>query len=791
MSTNWSLPVNQDDPLKWPQLKRRLAAEWWIFGALLTATVWAMLAWQVGTRTDNLLYDTWTRFDPTHTRTDVVLVEIDNRSLHALGAWPWPRALQARLLTAVTRARPQSVAVNLLLPAIGQSHDDEALVAAIAQSKVPVYLAMALEKPGRESLADPLAALLPAPALRQVAAGIGHTNLVVDPDGFVRRTYLSLPAGGTTWPHLMQTVATGTSDRDGTTRTATPAADLRFTPTLIAFTPHGRFTRVSAADLIQNDRHDAAIAGRHVVVGVTATGIDTSFPTPLAASDGLLSGSETQAYLLNALLDGRDRTQAAPLLLAIISVLPTWLIMIQIRTASPGGAAVSTAATLIFYLALGFYAFTQLDIWFPQTVGLCSVLLVYPLWAWRRLAIIVAYMDKELVRFAAAPQNAKEAEGARFADPVIDRIGHLARAIDHTRRLHQFAADAIQCLPSPTLVVSTQGTVLLANTAARELCQALGVVQLQDAPLDAVLQHFRLTRDGIAVPDWAGIRHNHMHGKIEVSNVRGGQFELVVGALRDHSAALSAWIVQLNDLTIIRSAIRQREEVLQLLTHDMRSPLVSILALVDQHDARHETSGASIRKLAMRVLTLADEFVLLAKARTARYSLEPASVRLLIMDAIEELRPQATARNMEIRLDGERDPRLIMGDHSLLVRCFANVVGNAIKHAHPGTVVTCSIRNVTLAQNAAIQIEVRDQGPGIAPDFLPRIFETYQQAPGSTVRKGTGREGFGLGLTFVELVVRGHGGTIECGSEPGTGTMFLLTFPCMNEPPAPDVSADS
>ena len=61
---------------------------------------------------------------------------------------------------------------------------------------------------------------------------------------------------------------------------ATPAADLRFTPTLIAFTPHGRFTRVSAADLIQNDRHDAAIAGRHVVVGVTATGIDTSFPTP-------------------------------------------------------------------------------------------------------------------------------------------------------------------------------------------------------------------------------------------------------------------------------------------------------------------------------------------------------------------------------------------------------------------------------------------------------------------------------------------------------------------------------
>ena len=223
----------------------------------------------------------------------------------------------------------------------------------------------------------------------------------------------------------------------------------------------------------------------------------------------------------------------------------------------------------------------------------------------------------------------------------------------------------------------------------------------------------------------------------------------------------------------------------------MRSPLVSILALVDQHDARHETSGASIRKLAMRVLTLADEFVLLAKARSARYSLEPASVRLLIMDEIEELRPQATARNMEIRLDGERDARLIMGDHSLLVRCFANVVGNAIKHAHPGTVVTCSIRNVTLAQNAAIQIEVRDQGPGIAPDFLPRIFETYQQAAAASVRKGTGREGFGLGLTFVELVVRGHGGTIECGSEPGTGTMFLLTFPCMNEPPAPDVSADS
>ena len=118
----------------------------------------------------------------------------------------------------------------------------------------------------------------------------------------------------------------------------------------------------------------------------------------------------------------------------------------------------------------------------------------------------------------------------------------------------------------------------------------------------------------------------------------------------------TGWIAGLVDVSALHAAERQREDALRLLSHDMRSPQASILALVEIERARAEPALARellgrIERYAQRALTLADDFVQLARAESQAYVLEPASLTELVIDASDEVWPQAHARRISLQTD--------------------------------------------------------------------------------------------------------------------------------------------
>jgi diguanylate cyclase (GGDEF)-like protein len=272
-----------------------------VASAVAAATLAVALSLSNGVwRLDNALHDTliarWQH--PADSR--LLIVAIDDRSLQALGQWPWPRKLHAQLLDQLTDAGASVVVLDLLLSEADQTDpgQDAQLAAALrrnARAVLPVIASMDAGMVPQE--------LLPAPAIASAASALAHTDVPIDPDGITRGVYLRAGLGSPYWPALGAALAG-------------PAAPLTRPPTqdgmpyqwrradYVALRwagPPGSIAQLSYADVLQGRVPARALRGRHVIVGMTATGMGQRFRTPMSAAHWM-SGPEYQANVASTLL---------------------------------------------------------------------------------------------------------------------------------------------------------------------------------------------------------------------------------------------------------------------------------------------------------------------------------------------------------------------------------------------------------------------------------------------------------------------------------------------------------
>src|SRR5690349_4244540 len=178
------------------RLGRRFLVEWIAIGCLGIAVIVACVLGRALTSVDGLVYDRLLMLRSLPLSPDIVVVDIDNQSVAALGRWPWPRSVHARLLDTLSRAQPAAVVYDVLFTE--PSPDDPSFAAGLG--RVPTFLPVLLspEEPDGTRAVDP-----PVPALAARAAGLGHINLEVDPDGIVRSVALYESDGRMRWPQLM------------------------------------------------------------------------------------------------------------------------------------------------------------------------------------------------------------------------------------------------------------------------------------------------------------------------------------------------------------------------------------------------------------------------------------------------------------------------------------------------------------------------------------------------------------------------------------------------------------
>jgi signal transduction histidine kinase/CheY-like chemotaxis protein len=225
-------------------------------------------------------------------------------------------------------------------------------------------------------------------------------------------------------------------------------------------------------------------------------------------------------------------------------------------------------------------------------------------------------------------------------------------------------------------------------------------------------------------------------------------------------------------------ANRIKDEFVATVSHELRTPLNAILGWAEilrnaGNDPAEIADGLEViernaRVQAQLIEDLLDmSRIISGKIRLDLQELDPVPV---IQAAIESIRPSARARGLEIytRFD---PPSHIMGDPARLQQIFWNLLTNAVKFTHNAGQITVSLYR----QDTNLEISVSDNGDGIAPQFLPHVFERFRQADGSTTRR---HGGLGLGLSIVKQLVELHSGTVRVDSAgQGRGATFTVTLP--------------
>jgi PAS domain S-box-containing protein len=277
------------------------------------------------------------------------------------------------------------------------------------------------------------------------------------------------------------------------------------------------------------------------------------------------------------------------------------------------------------------------------------------------------------------------------------------------------------------------------------------------------------------------VAHGHTLGALTLATAESGRVyterDLMFAENIASRAALAVDNARAYDEA--QRANRLKDEFLATLSHELRTPLNAILGYVrivqsglvagDKQAKAIDTVARNAASLTQIVEDVLD--VSRIVSGKLRLDVQPVDLGLTVEQAIESIEPAATAQGVQVTTIVDPRADAVSGDPERLQQVIWNVVSNAVKFTPRGGHVQVRVERV----ESRVQVVVSDTGVGIAPEFLPHIFERFRQADAGTTRK---HGGLGLGLAIARHVVELHGGTIDVASAGlGTGATFRISLP--------------
>ncbi|MBA3354919.1 MAG: response regulator [Pyrinomonadaceae bacterium] len=246
--------------------------------------------------------------------------------------------------------------------------------------------------------------------------------------------------------------------------------------------------------------------------------------------------------------------------------------------------------------------------------------------------------------------------------------------------------------------------------------------------------------------------------------------QLLLSATRQHELTEAA-----------ERANHLKDEFLATLSHELRTPLTSIVGWAEMLGNPKLDSVASLRAIevirrnARMQVQMIDDLLDASRIITGklRLSMQPVDLGTIIIAAVDGLRPAAEAKEMRLKLQLDSPAGQVSGDPDRLQQVAWNLISNAIKFTPKGGRLIVGLNRV----ESHVEVRVSDTGIGIAPGFLPHVFDRFRQADATTTRAFGG---LGLGLAIVRQLVELHGGTVRVDSEgEGLGSTFTVSLPLL------------
>jgi signal transduction histidine kinase len=405
------------------------------------------------------------------------------------------------------------------------------------------------------------------------------------------------------------------------------------------------------------------------------------------------------------------------------------------------------------------------------------------------------------------------AEIGREICEVYRRTEAQATALETVVRSRDELDLVLAAIPDGITVLDANARVIYANDAAARATGFASGADMLHATADAITQRFQFwDQDGhplgpeelpsrIALRGKRNsrlVRYRPVHGHVEGDLDRWvvleavplmhdrGRVERVVNVIHDVTNQRRVELDNVRLMGEAHEALRAREDLLAIVSHDLRNPLGVVLAstalllksnLPPDKQERARRQVEAIQRAGNRMNRLIRDLLDFASIQAGRLSvsLRPQDVAAMVNEVLEVSEPLAAAKSQH--LVAEVAPELaIRCDHDRVIQLFSNLVGNAVKFTPDGGTITVR----AAPEGEVVRFSVADTGPGISSDELPHVFDRYYQAQ----RKN--RDGIGLGLSIARGIVEAHGGRIWVESRdtaPDQGTTFFFTLP-LGEPPS-------
>jgi len=334
----------------------------------------------------------------------------------------------------------------------------------------------------------------------------------------------------------------------------------------------------------------------------------------------------------------------------------------------------------------------------------------------------------------------------------------------------------LAALPDPVVALDQRGDVVALNARAAAIAPAL-------RPGESVSL-------GLRVPEvLEAIRQARASGTSQRAEFfqrvpLDRWYEAIATPISEAGFKPGLVLLTFHDLTPLRRVEEMRADFVANASHELRTPLAALSGFIDtlrgsarEDPAARERFLAIMQAQADRMARLIDDLLSLSRIELNAHVRPDKEVDLgpIVRQVTDGLQTLARDRGVEIKTIGASDPLLVPGDRDELIRVFENLVENALKYAASGKRVEIGL---SIGEGAdgkpEARIAVRDHGPGIAPEHLPRLTERFYRVD---VSESRAQGGTGLGLALVKHILNRHAGRLTIESVPGQGATFTVHLP--------------
>ncbi|WOF74873.1 CHASE2 domain-containing protein [Parvibaculaceae bacterium PLY_AMNH_Bact1] len=677
---------------------------------------------------------------------DLIVVQIDARTIKELGVWPFNRGDHAAVIDSLHNAGASAIAFDVELARSQNDADNAELVAALKRAGGQVILPSFIQLASAGQRSGDTLRTEPDPLFRE-HSWLANVNVYPSSDGRI----WTMTYGGFVddkFQYSLAATLAGRALRDEQAFYVDYGIDINTIP------------RLSYIDVLTGSFNPAEIEGKRIIVGGTAVELGDQLNLPVI---GVVSGPVLQALAFETIHQEREIWRTSTIFSLILAAI-TLLLLSTTRH----------LASLRFYLSgiVVFCAAVQLTVFGIQHLGAISVdtgaiLLVASL-----MGISVTITELEARREQVARERVEKENHVRMLDRVVEDSFNGIIVYNQERRIESSNAAARKILraENETAFIGKKLSAVLPNSSdwwapwEQDQVEDLQEVEFTTSTGEMRTIEFVVTRSILEEADSTESRPIFTATFRDITERR--QAEL------DRDAALQEAL----------SANRSKTQFLANMSHELRTPLNAIIGFSEimkteafgpLGSEQYVGYSGDIEDSGRHLLSIVNDILDVARIETGDFSLNEEELEVEdLLQSVKRLTegwPAAQDRNIKIEVTGDLPD--LWADPRLTKQMVLNLLSNAVKFSPSGSTI---FLKANLNDSGAIRIDVCDEGIGIPQESIPKLTDAFYQVDARLEREF---EGSGLGLTLVQKHMSLHSGTLRFESEENIGTTATLTFP--------------